>query len=294
MTGCRKTEILMEKVIYYFSGTGNSLRAAMKIAERIGGAELVSVRSDPENVSAENADVIGFVCPVYEWDLPGTMKNFAEKLNINPNAYIFMVATYIAIHGKSFETMAGILSQKKARLHYGAALRCVASQCTAYPPFPPEKLMLPRMEKRMDKIGREIAERKSKPYPTMARLTRKLYPRLMTPYMEVEREYDKGFYTDERCVGCGTCVKICPTRNIELREKRPVWNHRCHGCMACVAYCPTKAIQFKTPEAYQQLNTAISKRLCLPEKRKRYHNPFIKAADLMADKQRVQGKAGAK
>jgi len=60
--------------------------------------------------------------------------------------------------------------------------------------------------------------------------------------------------------------------------------------MACVAYCPTKAIQFKTPEAYEKLNTAISKRLCLPEKRKRYHNPFIKATDLMIDKQYIESK----
>ncbi len=282
----------MENRIYYFSGTGNSMRAAVRIAESIGGAEVVSARCDPETVSAETADVIGFVCPVYEWDMPGAMRRFAEKLKINPNAYIFMVATYIAIHGKAFETMEGILSQKGARLHYGFALRCVASQCTAYAPFPPEKFMIPRMEKAIDKIGREIAERKNRPYPTMARLTRKLYPKLMTPYMEVEREYDKGFYTDERCVGCGTCAKICPTQNITIQEKRPVWNRRCHGCMSCVAYCPTKAIQFKTPEAYRQLNTVITKRLCLPEKRKRYHNPFIKAADFMTDRRYVPGKAG--
>lgn len=60
--------------------------------------------------------------------------------------------------------------------------------------------------------------------------------------------------------------------------------------MACVAYCPTKATQFKTAEAYKQLNTVISKRLCLPENEKRYHNPFIKATDLMADKQYIKGK----
>jgi len=279
----------MKNIIYYFSGTGNSLRTAIRIAERIGGAEIISVRCNAENVPAENADVIGFVCPAYEWDIPGTMRQFAEKLKLNPNAYIFMIVTYIAIHGKSFETMENILSMKKAHLNYGAVLRCVASQCTAYAPFPPEKLMIPYMEKNIDKISKEISERKNRAYPTMAWLTRKIYPRLMTPYMEVEREYDKGFYTDERCVGCAICEKVCPTQNIKIQGKHPVWNHHCHGCMACVAYCPTKAIQFKTPEAYEQLNTVISKRLCLPEKRKRYHNPFIRAADLMADKQYIKG-----
>lgn len=284
----------MDTVIYYFSGTGNSLSAAMGIAEEIGGAEIISVRCDPEKVSAENAAVIGFVCPVYEWDLPGAVKEFVKKLSIRSDAYIFMVATYIAIHGRSFETMDRLLSQKGAHLCYGRALRCVASQCTAYPPFPPEKIMLPLMEKGIRKIGREIAGRVQRPYPRMSPITRTLYPKLMTPYMNVEQEYDKGFYTDDRCVGCATCAKVCPTRNITIRDGRPVWNRRCHGCMACVAYCPAKAIQFQTPQAYRQLGTIISKRLCLPGKRKRYHHPYIRAADLMQDRQRVNAKGSPK
>ncbi len=280
----------MENIIYYFSGTGNSLRAAMKIAEEIGGAEIISVRCAPESVSAESAAVIGFICPVYEWDMPGAMKDFVSALKINPNAYVFMIATYIAIQGKCFETMESLLSKQGAYLNYGYALRCVASQCTAYPPFPPEKIMLPHMEKQIKKISKDISARKNRAYPHMSPITRKLYPKLMTPYMEVEHEYDKGFYTNDRCIGCVTCAKVCPTKNIVMEGSHPVWNHCCHGCMACVAYCPTKAIQFKTPQAYEQLGTIISKRLCLPERRKRYHNPFIKAIDLMQSKQYISAK----
>ncbi len=274
----------MKNIIYYFSGTGNSLRAAIKIAEKIGGAEIISVRCDPEDVPAENADVIGFICSVYEWDMPGAMKEFVSVLKINPNAYIFMIATYIAIHGRCFETMDKLLSKKGAHLNYGYALRSVASQCTAYRPFPSEKIMIPHMERKIKKIGKDIAAKKNRAYPNMSFITRKLYPKLMTPYMEVEHEYDKGFYTNDKCIGCATCAKVCPTKNIVMKNNRPIWNHRCHGCMACVAYCPTKAIQFKTPKAYKELGTIISKRLRLPEKRKRYHNPYIKAVDLMQDK----------
>lgn len=277
----------MKKIIYYFSGTGNSLRTAIKIAEKIGGAELINVRSIPEEVSAENADVIGFVCPVYEWDIPGAFKSFIERLTVNPEAYIFMVTTYIAVLGKSFETVEQILSEKGAHLNYGRALRCVASQCIAYPPFPPEKIMIPYMENQMDKTGDEINRRLHRDFPRMSAFTRKRFKKVMVPYLEIEKEYDKGFYVDDRCKGCGLCEKVCPTHNISIEDSHPVWNHNCHGCNSCVAYCPTKAVQFKTPQAYKELDTIICKMLRLPEKRKRYHHPMIKAKDLMNNKIKI-------
>ena len=278
----------MKKIIYYFSGTGNSLYTANKIAEAIGGAEIISVRCSAESVPASDADVIGFVCPVYEWDVPGAFKEFIKQLTINPNAYIFMVVTYIFILGKSFETVEKCLEEKGAHINYGRAIRCVASQCIAYPPFPSEKIMIPYMEKQIEKPGKEIGQKKLRAYPRMSPLTRRRFDKTMGPFLAIESEYDKGFYTDERCKGCGICEKVCPTRNITMEDKRPKWNHHCHGCNACVAYCPAKAVQFKTPPAYKELDSVICKLLCLPEKRKRYHHPSIKAKDLMSDRKEIK------
>lgn len=115
----------------------------------------------------------------------------------------------------------------------------------------------------------------------MSPVTRGLYNKWMVPFINVEQEYDKGFFTSDGCVGCGVCRKVCPCNNITFEEKRPVWNHSCLGCNACVVYCPTKSIQFQTPEAYAQLNNIISRRLGLPDSRTRYHNPYISAVDLM-------------
>ena len=54
----------MKKVIYYFSGTGNSMRAAYRIAAALTDTEIVSMRCDPSVAPATDADVVGFVLPV--------------------------------------------------------------------------------------------------------------------------------------------------------------------------------------------------------------------------------------
>jgi nitroreductase/NAD-dependent dihydropyrimidine dehydrogenase PreA subunit len=65
----------------------------------------------------------------------------------------------------------------------------------------------------------------------------------------------KGFKVDnKKCTSCGTCVKICPTMELELDEKKnpqPLKpKETCFKCGHCVAACPTAAISIEdlTPE----------------------------------------------
>jgi MinD superfamily P-loop ATPase len=60
---------------------------------------------------------------------------------------------------------------------------------------------------------------------------------------------DKGFWSDEKCNGCGICRQVCPCGNIALEGDKPVWQHRCEQCLSCIQWCPREAIQYgkKTP-----------------------------------------------
>lgn len=57
----------------------------------------------------------------------------------------------------------------------------------------------------------------------------------------------KMMFSNNRCVSCGMCSKICPNHAIEMKtllgKKRPFWTYHCENCMRCMGYCPQKAVE---------------------------------------------------
>jgi NAD-dependent dihydropyrimidine dehydrogenase PreA subunit len=55
-----------------------------------------------------------------------------------------------------------------------------------------------------------------------------------------------AYINDENCIGCGTCVQMCPMETIELEDTIAVLNEdKCIGCGICVHNCPEEAIILK-------------------------------------------------
>lgn len=49
---------------------------------------------------------------------------------------------------------------------------------------------------------------------------------------------------EDQCVGCGKCVRNCPTQNIYKNEDGKIrFRHNCLMCMRCSLNCPTDAIR---------------------------------------------------
>ena len=57
------------------------------------------------------------------------------------------------------------------------------------------------------------------------------------------QQYEHSVALDlEKCTGCTTCARHCPTEAIRIRAGRAVINaHRCIDCGVCIGVCPHKA-----------------------------------------------------
>jgi Fe-S-cluster-containing hydrogenase component 2 len=57
-----------------------------------------------------------------------------------------------------------------------------------------------------------------------------------------EKYFHSVVLSDDRCVGCTSCLKVCPTEAIRLREgKARIIGEKCIDCGECIRICPNHA-----------------------------------------------------
>lgn len=260
----------IQSCIYWFSGTGNSLYAARRLASELGGIPLVQMTGDPptDAIGGDGAR-IGFVFPSYYGNLPRAVRAFVERLEIRPGTFIFTVVTMGAVGQGSVAALDKALKAKGLRLSYGRGIHMPANYVVNYDPADPDKSekSLSNADKRLSSFAAEI---------TAGTLSVKTLPiTAKSLYNDIEK-LDAGFTASDKCTGCRLCERICPVKNIQLENGKPEWLHRCERCVACISWCPVKAIDYGEHT----------------QSRRRYCNPHVKAEDLTRRKETQNDKAG--
>ncbi|MDR2182959.1 MAG: EFR1 family ferrodoxin [Clostridiales bacterium] len=231
--------------IFYFTGTGNSLFAARKIADATN-ASLISI---PQAIAERRAyadGAIGFVYPQYAVGLPKMVRRFILE-NAFEADYLFAVDLYAFIRLNALGEIAALMP-----LDYGAYLKTPWNFISMFSPPKDPGAVLAKAENKLGQIIDDVKNRRSKPIRPRNNIGN------ATKHFGVSQ-----FKVTADCTKCGVCVNVCPANNIRLNGGI-VFDSNCETCFACANLCPAHAIYS---------NKAMLKR-------RQYRNPAVSADEI--------------
>jgi ferredoxin len=258
----------MKTTIYFYTGTGNSLWTAGKIADRLDSSELIPLNRYKKEPSLCDAEQIGLVFPVHIWGVPPPVIEFLDHLKTIPAPYIFAVAVNAGQVAETLVQLSRLLSTKNLELSAGFSIDLPSNYIVwrgAVSENKQQKKFSAALAK-IEDIARVVRNREKLPpekgrfwqNPFFSWTYRKAYPHI--------GKMDKSFSADDQCNACGICEKICPARNIRMAAGKPAWLNHCEQCFACIQWCPREAIQYGKKTSGK----------------KRYHHPEVSLKDMLA------------
>lgn len=260
-------------MIFYFTGTGNSLQVAKSIAS-YNEEKLISISSlmyknkDTYKYTLGSNEKIGFIFPVYAWGPPRMVLDFIKKLKLNNfnNNYTFAIATCGENIGGTMKTLSNHLKKKSIDLHSGFSLVMPNNYMLMGMDVDSKEesnRKLSELDNRLLYINK-VLESKQK---NIFQLEKGTMPAILTtiinPLFTKFSINTKKFYARDNCISCGICEKVCNTKTIRVTD-RPTWGMECTQCLACINLCPVRAIEYGKGT----------------EKRGRYKNPNITIEEL--------------
>ncbi len=257
---------MSKNIIFYFTGTGNSLKVANDIAKELENCEVKLVTNFKDRTLADGYERVGFVFPIYAGNLPNYFIKFLKNVDFrkSSNAYFFAVSTQGSNSGNAGYNVNYLLSKQSLKLNGFYSVKMFANYVALYN-------MKDNAEKANEEssavikiVASDVRAKIKNNIPQKANPISKMMSNMMAQKFA---ENDKGFNVSNECNGCGICEKVCPVRNIELVANKPTFKHKCEQCMACIQNCPSKALNYKNKT----------------QKRGRYRNPDVAVQDLFAE-----------
>jgi ferredoxin len=255
----------MKTLLYWFSGTGNSLVVARQLAQRLGGTEvlpLVTALRGP----IPPAERIGVIFPVLAFGPPNVVVDFVSRAEFPSGACLFSLCTMGGMAGVAHGRLRSSLKARGLELAAGWSIAMPGNCITLYPP-PKEarqRKLFDKAARRLDSIAAALhAGRRGvfeDSWPPLSWIGAWLNPAAMKRF---PRE-DKRFSVTDKCVHCGLCARLCPVSNIAMESGRPRWQGRCEQCFGCINWCPAGAIETGW----------------ITRGRRRYHHPDVKATEM--------------
>jgi len=238
----------MKTILYYFTGTGNSLALAEKLQKLLPESIVYPIIENGVITKIDQtADIIGLIFPVYIWAVPPIVERFVNENNFPTQTYIFGLTNFGGSSAYTLPYLNKLLNNKQTKLSAGFGIKMPGNYTPFYGALTVEKQQkfFNRADEQLLLISKIVKQKQNTALPTTFGpigwfITMVLYKKVVR--LKVAG-MDKNFYADQNCIGCGKCAKVCPVKNVLIEKNRPVWLHKCEQCFACLQVCPVSALQ---------------------------------------------------
>lgn len=239
-------------MIYYFSGTGNSLYVAKELARLTDDNMLEDMAVADASAQRIDSDVIGFVFPVYAWGLPLVVKHFISKLPtaLPKDCFVYAILTCGDDMAYTDRILQKCLEDRNWHLTtcYSLQMRntyvCLPGFDTDSEDVVTKKNKI--VHERLPLIAEKILRKDASPDQDLQRGSMPwLKSYILRPAFNRWLISDKRFRVTDACIHCGLCVRQCPLHNISSdSQQNPQWNGHCTHCLRCFHICPKHAINY--------------------------------------------------
>ena len=234
-----------KRIIFYFTGTGNSLYIARQLAGE--NAELLSIPQMVKRGKYEfEADEIGIVYPIYGHMPPYMVRQFIQKAKLKAE-YKFAVLTYGARKCDAVEIWDRISRKADNAFDYISTIIMVDNWLPNFDMN--EQLKIDKhIPENLQKITADINSRQHWHEPVTEEERQQHQGFMQRSGLDPEVGFlmksEKFFTVTDACIDCGICTYVCPRGNYELTSRGVKTSGDCEFCFACIQNCPQKAIQF--------------------------------------------------
>lgn len=238
-----------KRIIFYFTGTGNSLYIARQLAGKSGEALSIPQMIKQGKHDFE-ADEIGIVYPIYGHMPPNMVREFIKKARLKAK-YKFAVLTYGARKCNAVEIWDGISRKAGNAFDYIGTIVMVDNWLPNFDMN--EQIKIDKhIPENLRKITADINAQRHwhEPVTEEERQTHQGFLRIsgLDPEVGFLMKSEKYFTVTDACVGCGICAEVCPRGNYELTSAGVRTFGDYEFCFACIQNCPQHAIQFRKQE----------------------------------------------
>lgn len=245
-------------MIYYFSATGNSWTTAHYLAEKLQDSTF-NISDAKAGRMATDDERIGFVFPVYCYDVPAFIQSFLRTVELSPKAYIYTVLTSGGGNGNAMHSVKKIFEKRGHKLAYINAVtlpdntaRLLGGQYNMS--------TLNHQKAALDQIASEILAGVKNTEGLAFKASHKAATVVTNAFLG--RASKTRYASKEICTNCGVCEQVCSRNNIKREAGNVVFGKDCVNCLACVHWCPTAAIKHKnnvltTKEQYHHPDVTI-------------------------------------